>query len=107
MLAEGGVPPLLPAIVRRGGIRGSIDLVARKRTNPQPDLISALAPSGLGGATVVQDNVFVVVGAVAEAALEDVDESVSDGAERLVVQVPGVTSLIVELSGTRTVRRGP
>jgi hypothetical protein len=45
---------------------------------------------------VAGGNVFVVGSSVAEAAVEDADETVTEGAERLVVQVAGVASLVVE-----------
>jgi hypothetical protein len=53
---------------------------------------------------VVPGNVFVVACAVAEAAVEDAEEAVAEGAERLVVQVVGGASLVVELAGTGTAR---
>ena len=56
--------------------------------------LSAVSPGG----------VFVVVGVVAEAAVEEADEAVAEGAERLVVQIAGVASLVVELPGTGTGR---
>ena len=48
---------------------------------------------------MVPGDVFVVVGAVAEAAVEDADEAVAQGAESLVVEVAGVASLVVEVAG--------
>ena len=55
--------------------------------------------SGLGGASVAPGDVLVVASVVAEAAVEDADEAVAEGAEGLVVQVAGVASLVVELAG--------
>ncbi len=37
--------------------------------------------------------------------MEDADEAVAEGAERLVVEVAGVASLVVELPGTGTGRQ--
>ena len=53
---------------------------------------------------MIPGDVFVVVGVVAEAAVEDADEAVAEGADRLVVQVAGVGSLVVEFAGTGTER---
>jgi hypothetical protein len=46
--------------------------------------------------------VFVVVGVVAEAAVQDADEAVAQGAQGLVVGVVGVAALVVEEPGART-----
>jgi len=66
-----------------------------------------MSSSGLGGVAwvaVVPGDVFVVVGVVAEAAVEDADEAAAEGTEGLVVQVAGVASLVVELAGARAGR---
>jgi hypothetical protein len=61
-----------------------------------------IASSGLGDLAVCPGGVFAVGGVVAEAAVQDADESVSQGAEGLVVQVAGGAVLVVEgaCSGT-------
>jgi len=54
---------------------------------------------------MVPGNVLVVLGVVAEAAVEDADEAVAEGAEGLVVQVAGVAVVVVEVAGAGTGRQ--
>ena len=49
-----------------------------------------------GGLSVCPGGVFVVGGVVGEAAVEDADEAVAEGAERLVVEVAFGSALVVE-----------
>ena len=53
------------------------------------------------GCAVGPGGVFVVEGAVAEAAVEDADEAVGEGSEGLVVGVAGGSALVVEARGRR------
>ena len=56
--------------------------------------------SGLGvevGLTVCPGFVFVVAGSVASAAVQDSDQAVGQGAQRSVVQVPGIPTLVANL----------
>jgi hypothetical protein len=63
--------------------------------------------SGLGGLTVCPGGVFAIERVVAQAAVQDADESIAEGTQGLMVKVSGGAVLIVERSGTRLLFMAP
>ena len=55
---------------------------------------------GSGGLAVCPGGVLVVSGVVGEAAVEDPNESVAEGAECLVVEITFGSSLVIEVSAS-------
>ena len=55
---------------------------------------------GSGGLAVCPGGVLVVLGVVGEAAVEDPNESVAEGAECLVVEITFGSSLVIEVSAS-------
>src|SRR5208283_4200181 len=83
----------------RGRIVAGLDI-------PGMQLVKSSGVGGRVGLAVCPGFVFVVLGAVTYAAVQDAHESVAEGAQGLVVEVAGGAALVVESAGTGAAREG-